>query len=288
MPNPFLKFFKRPPAPLVPGAPKLRTFKELVAIAQALPEYQSLTALVGPKSGALAIEMSYPMEAGFAGQFSEAKLIPRMKDDFRKELSDVHRCIHAITRITFMTRNKVFATLPSHKLMKPADYRALDSDSDLIKAAKWVSYNSGTFMADQTGDHDSAAIQGLERAIKRGAELPMWDDHFLESMRKHCTPPATLNADRPMDPQAKYPSAAGGQYVLRQAFAYMQAVPKPARESDGWRVVACFLLGVILRSHSFLDGNGRTARCAYAAALRKGGLPFTAPTRACEDEICKF
>jgi prophage maintenance system killer protein len=47
-------------------------------------------------------------------------------------------------------------------------------------------------------------------------------------------------------------------------------------ETEGWYDVAAFLFGVIIRAHSFSDGNGHVARAAYAMAIIKGGLAFAA------------
>jgi hypothetical protein len=58
---------------------------------------------------------------------------------------------------------------------------------------------------------------------------------------------------------AKYPSTAGGQYLIKAGIRMMRGIPKPAPETKGWYDIASFLFGTIIRAHSFSDGNGRVA-----------------------------
>ncbi len=52
-----------------------------------------------------------------------------------------------------------------------------------------------------------------------------------------------------------------------------------------WTHVAGYLFGTLIRCHGYVDGNGRTARAAYALALLKGKVPFKAITPAGETAL---
>lgn len=163
---------------------------------------------------------------------------------------------------------------------KMTTFGAVDSDSDARKAAKWLSYKSDTYKKElndaQRGDYLGAVEAGITKAAKHS----LWDERFLIPIRKACSPSGLFENERGVnfEQEGKYPSGPSGEYLREQLFFFMRGIPKPSRQGDdGWRGIALFLLGALLQAHSFTDGNGRTARAAYAAALLQGGLAFAAP-----------
>ena len=60
-----------------------------------------------------------------------------------------------------------------------------------------------------------------------------------------------------MDLQAPYPSTGGAGWLLKRTFEMARGITLPAANSPDWFDLACVLLGGVIRSHGFTDGNGR-------------------------------
>jgi hypothetical protein len=265
-----------------------RTLSDLLKIAHPLPEYKALARIVGHKTADSALAMTYVIDSGFAQ--GDAK---RLSDDMRvvlqKEMNDVLAGHYDLGRILTDAAGEFSKSRNEPtRFLKPSDYGALGSEADAMKAAKWVSYQSASLTPDQNGDTNTAAITRIEAAIKTGLFKNLWSDTFPSFLHAACAPKGTYDEHRGIMLGAKYPSTAGGQYLIKAGIRMMRGIPKPAPETRGWYDVASFLFGTIIRAHSFSDGNGRVARASYAVAIIKGGLAFAAPTKANEDEMCKL
>jgi hypothetical protein len=267
---------------------KRRTLSDLLKIAHPLAEFKSLARIVGNKTADSALAMTYVMESGFA-QGDAKRLSDDMRQVLQKEMNDVLAGHYDLGRI-LADAGGTFSKNRNDPLryLKPSDYGARGSDEDPLKAAKWVSYQSASLTPDQNGDSNNAAITRIEAAIKSGLSKNLWSESFPAFLHAACAPKGTYDELRGIMIGAKYPSTAGGQFLIKAGFRLMRGIPKPAPETKGWYDVAAFLFGAIIRAHSFSDGNGRVARAAYAVAIIKGQLAFAAPTKSSEDEMCKL
>lgn len=267
---------------------KRRTLADLLKIARKEPLFKSLARIVGEKRAAGAVEMTYPVDTGLA-QGEEAKLAKDFRLTLQKELNDVLAGHYDLGRIALDARTGRFAALARQGgFCAPADYGAGASDSSVVKAAKWVSFKSASLTPDQGGGGNPTAISAIEQAIASAAASNLWEARIAPQLHTQCAPPGTFDPLRGIMLGAKYPSTAGGQFLIEAAFKMMAGINRPATGAEEWHNVAGFLFGAIVRAHSFSDGNGRVARAAYAAAIIKGGLAFAAPTKKMEDEMCKL
>lgn len=267
---------------------KQRSLADLLKIARKQQIYQSLARLVSDDTAAAAVEMTYQIDSGLA-QGDEDRLVADFKLMLQKELNDVLSGHYDLGRIAVDAGvGKFRQQAAAGGFSAPADYGAATTDSDLLKAAKWVSYKSASLTPVQGGGGNPSALVAIEAAIKMATNMNLWNANLATYLHKQCAPPGTFDELRGIMPGAKYPSTAGGRFLIQAAFKQMAGIAKPGLNDSKWYDVAGFLFGSIVRAHSFSDGNGRVARAAYAAAVIKGGLPFAAPTKAMEDEMCKL
>lgn len=153
------------------------------------------------------------------------------------------------------------------------------ADSEARKAARWLCYASNS-----DREAGEVAVQAAESVI--GQAVRVTPIHTFEGIKAVNW---SLLFGRQGQPYrfiattgGNLPSSVTGQRLLELALGYAATVP---RDAAGWRGLAGFLLGAVLRAHGFVDGNGRTARAAYAIALLKGGVPFQAVTVRAENEL---
>jgi Fic/DOC family len=287
---------------------KKRTLNDVLEIAHQLSEYKYLARMVGNETADSALAMTYSLDSKLA-QGDANTLSKDMREMLQKESDDIHagqRDLERIMRETLICRryskkqpsdhvDDVYDPQPLYagvdlQFLKPSDYGAHDQDPDEEKAAKWVTFKSASLTPEQNGDVNFAAIVRIKAAIKSGLEKDLWDEAFPKFLHAACAPQGTYDKQRGIMLGAKYPSTAGGQYLIKEAYArgIMRRIPKPGLKSARWHDVAGLLFGMIIRAHSFSDGNGRVARAAYCVAIIQGGLYFAAPTTAIEDEMCKL
>ena len=273
-------------------ARKRRTLGDLLKISHQLSEYTLLARIVGNESAESALAMTYPLDSKLA-QGDVNTLSRDIQQMLQKELNDVLAGRFDLRRImieTWLWGHCSEKRSDPNRFLKPSDYGANDLDEDTLKAAKWVSFKSASLTPAQNGDVNVAAIARIQAAIKSGLSKNLWNEAFPKFLHAACAPKGTYDELRGIMLGAKYPSTAGGQYLIKEAYGreMMSAIPKPAPKSQRWYDVTGFLFGAIIRAHSFSDGNGRVARAAYSVAIIQGGLAFAAPTTATEDELCKL
>lgn len=75
----------------------------------------------------------------------------------------------------------------------------------------------------------------------------------------------------------KYPSNIGGTKVLNDVLSSMATSPMPAQGSNAWYDLALYLLGAVITSQAFTDGNKRMSRFVYVLMLLSGGVPIVVP-----------
>jgi hypothetical protein len=268
------------------GAKRSPAADILWGTARKLPEYQSLCHLVGRRRADEAIAMTFDPNDSSNDYLwvppGSRLLVPTLKELLEKERNDVLNGYRDICRIFNAAARGNFSSRRDdpNRFLDPSDYGVREYDRESRKAARWIISCSGEFTKTPV------PLTRIEFAINGALRVDLWSDRLPRALHKACVPAGTYDTCREMNLQTSYPSASGGQYLIERAFELMAGIPKPPLGATGWHDVAGFLLGVILRAHSLTDGNGRTARMAYAVALFQGGLPFVAPTKATEDEMC--
>ena len=75
----------------------------------------------------------------------------------------------------------------------------------------------------------------------------------------------------------KYPSNIGGMKVLSDILSDLSTTAMPARGDDKWYGLALYMLGSIITTQAFTDGNKRMSRYAYVLMLLSGGVSMVVP-----------
>ena len=117
---------------------------------------------------------------------------------------------------------------------------------------------------------------GVKDALRNAAMYDVRSETVLRDLHRRSVNQASLKPTRCMAKNAPYPSTGGAAYLLTKTFELARGFPAPPAGSLRWFDLSCFLLGAVIRSHGFTDGNGRVGRAAYAAAMLKGQRHFVA------------
>ncbi|MBN9668896.1 Fic family protein [Roseibium aggregatum] len=196
----------------------------------------------------------------------------------------------------------------------PQTYYALDTDSDVTRAAKWICKASNSM-----DENSTAILISVQRCIDTvlNRDLDLRDVATLERIHKGVVGslPANMDILRPTPIGQNYTGVAGGTYLqeyasrqsrrLRTTIALpphlagenhrvrtpgqQQFVFVPQRMpnyNNNWANIGCYLHGAYIRAHGFADGNGRSVRTLFACTLIKSGMGFVAPSRAFETSLC--
>ena len=155
--------------------------------------------------------------------------------------------------------------------MKPAEYGAKEGDSEAMKASRWVNNASNSTKGNEAEIKIVAKI--IEEAIKK---TKLTDSAHLATLNKVLANKKTADY-RAIVMSSPLPSSPAGARLLNVA---LQDISKKKIGDPGMAAADLpgYLLGALVRCHGFVDGNGRTARVAYAVAMLQGGLPFKAVT----------
>jgi hypothetical protein len=144
--------------------------------------------------------------------------------------------------------------------LDPSSYGATAQDDPLTKAAKWI--NSASNSARSSGTQVSETRAMLGDLQNKGVAFDSMNGLQEINSRVRGGVPAGSTSGRLRAPDAPYTSYAGtGAKVLENGLSWAE-MAKAGNVPAGQR--GAFVLGAVLRSHGFEDGNGRTARIAYA------------------------
>ena len=161
---------------------------------------------------------------------------------------------------------------------KPSDYGAEESDTELWKAAKWIT-NSSTSLKN-SGDNPNAPVNlakiyaAMDHVIKN---MDVRKLESLEYLHVHLVDQSTLKETRGPSKQVKYCSTGGAGYLQEKAADFARGIELPDLGNQKWDDLACYFIGAHMRAHGFTDGNGRAVRGIFACALIKGGRDFIVP-----------
>lgn len=314
-PNPFRK--------------KARVFettpREVIERVRQLPDYQALLQATDQESAditAMSV-LNYVVQADptLRGNYASinrsqtffAELLPSY---LRIELQKVRASIQHLDGLLFKAYANIVTELRANPgLQMPlGEYGAHATDSETMRAAKWICRASGTVGRNPDQQTISFIQSTIETALR--LEMDLRDPRTLEFLHTKIAGPVNQMSNKFRIPHrdTNYPGSGGGyylqQFVGRQAteireFMAQQpvdGVPDPGRVQPGnlpnfifvpelsrrfnnYGNIACYLLGAHLRAHGFADGNGRAVRALYACAMIKSGHGFVAPDSPFEKQL---
>lgn len=168
----------------------------------------------------------------------------------------------------------------------PRDYGAHVSDTELWKAAKWITNSSNTLKT--AGDDPEAPVNSTKiyNAMDHVVQnMDVRELAALEYLHARLVDQSKLKATRGPSSAVKYCSTGGAGFLQDRAAALAKGISLPPDADVKWDDLACYLLGAHMRAHGFTDGNGRAVRGLFACALLKGGRPFVVPEAAFEQTL---
>lgn len=254
--------------------------KEFVKLVKGLKEYKTLARLIGQFADGSVLALWNKFSMG-SGKASYAK---GTEKDYKAGLSALLQheitCVLAghyyLGKLQVMARMKSFRGVHSRSILTPEEYGAKSSDPDDVKATRWIISTSNSLV--KTADNPGAPVTAtqIRRAlVEASTTRDIREEATLRWLHTQLVNQAGLRPTRCMAKEAPYPSTGGAAFLLSKTFELARGLTLPAKRDPAWFDVACFLLGAVIRSHGFTDGNGRVGRGAFAAAMLAGGIPFT-------------
>lgn len=114
--------------------------------------------------------------------------------------------------------------------------------------------------------------------------MPLDSMEGLEEINRRLTGSSQNSALRLRGMESPLPFSATGAEGLKTGLSWARQA-NTADHSISGSERGAFLLGATLRAHGFEDGNGRTARAAFALSQLQDGGKFHAITKEHEDEL---
>ena len=161
---------------------------------------------------------------------------------------------------------------------QPRDYGADESDTELWKAAKWITNSSNTLKSAADDSSAPVNLSKIYAAMSHVVQnMDVRDLSALEYLHQRLVDQSKLKPTRGPSSAVKYCSTGGAGYLQDRAAAMAAGIPLPSDGDAKWDDLACYFLGAHMRAHGFTDGNGRAVRGLFACALLKGSRPFVVP-----------
>jgi hypothetical protein len=247
----------------------------------ALKEHGQLVKLIGPGFAAGSVTALWNKWSGGRPtfQFSTSDK-SQWKDIFggllTYEMLMVRQGHDHISALQLRARTGGFADEFTDKIMPSADYNARDTDSNEDRATAYIVHTSNSLKTSADVPNAPITRTGVKDALRNAAMYDVRSETVLRDLHRRSVNQASLKPTRCMAKNAPYPSTGGAAYLLTKTFELARGFPAPPAGSLRWFDLSCFLLGAVIRSHGFTDGNGRVGRAAYAAAMLKGQRHFVA------------
>jgi len=253
--------------------------KDFGKLVTSLLEYQQLERIIGPlyAQGSLKAMWNKLSMGGTHAQYNDRSVYQGMLVGMLKhEINCVLSAHYHIGSLQVKARTRAFSNQFRADTMAPADYGARTTDSNVEKAASYIIFTSTSLK--KTADSVSAPVTrtAIQQALQNAAQYDPRSQATLRDLHRRLVDQTALRPTRCMDKSAPYPSTGGAAFLLEKTFSFAKGIPLPASGSADWFDLACFLLGAVIRSHGFTDGNGRVGRAAFATAMLKGGGNFVA------------
>ncbi len=202
----------------------------------------------------------------------------------RHELNTVLNGHYHIGKLKICADHKSYSPKMQSMTMNPVDYGAKDTDSNLDKATQYIIFTSNTLK--NTADSATAPVTrvAIRNMFQQAAGHDVRTEKTMRDLHGACVDTATIPASRSTNTTAPYPGVGGGAYLLAASMNMARSMQLPAAASVEWFDLACYMLGSVIRSHGFTDGNGRAGRAAYAVAMLRGGVTFR-PLKVDEEKL---
>lgn len=246
-----------------------------------LPEWSQLLRMIGTPYAEGTLKALWN-KFGSSGtfQYKDKAALTQFQEAFssllKHEMSCVLQAHYHIGALSIKARLGGFTNEFATKVMQPADYGAKLTDANADRAAQYIIHTSNSLRGKADDPAAPVKRSDITLALQNAALYDVRSEATLRDLHRRLVNQAGLRPTRCVDKQAPYPSTGGAAYLLTKTFEFARGIPVPAPNAPEWFDLSCFLLGAVIRSHGFTDGNGRVGRAAYAAAMVKGGLPFVA------------
>lgn len=213
------------------------------------------------------------LAAGIGANWSDDQLIGAGETLMDIEIDNAISAGLVLGKLASKLTGGQLAPLIGANTLAEAQYGATAADADSRKAATWVCHASNTLQP--------AAVGSVENVINEAVRVTTVTSlEGILSVNAALLHGAQVPAGRAIVPGSPLPSSIAGRRLLQVAAQYIEGANPGV--GVAWTDLACYLLGTVIRTHGFVDANGRSGRALYAVALLKGGAPFTAITVAGE------
>jgi hypothetical protein len=155
--------------------------------------------------------------------------------------------------------------------MPHTEYGYRDRDTTYVGAARWVVNASSTFRG-QAPEKQSRTLLDLASVIKSAVNgdiafnTPRGLLEFYAQIVGETVQGKTQRMMHP-NPAVPTPSDKIGHALMLH---WLEKVANVTGHDRNFLGVGMFMMGTIVGCHGFVDGNGRTARCCYAAGCIRG------------------
>ncbi|MFJ7792954.1 hypothetical protein [Pseudomonas sp. NPDC096950] len=192
-------------------------------------------------------------------QFKDPTVLPEI---FNDTLKVENRNLAAMNQHQAIVRASDLGKAPYGGVLAEMSFNSGGLTDNVERATAWI-------LKASNSRNDADTISALLREFSRNGQ-PLTDPAVYQALHRRLVPEPT-NALRSPTAEARYPSNVSGAAMLEKHLATLD----PAHEHFGKQ-----MLGSFLGYHSFVDGNGRTARAIYAItelrANRFNALPISA------------
>ena len=235
----------------------------------------------------LAFWNKFRMDTNAASYLSEEETVywDDISNLFQHEINCVLQGHRHLASLASRARSGAFVRTPTlrHEVMAPADYGAKETDSNLEKATHYIMTSSASLA--QSANNPNAPVNAVKvnaALLAASTTMDVRNESTLRYLHHQLVNQAGLEPTRNPSLEVIYPSSGGSGFLIEKTFNLARGMIVPAQHDLRWFDLACFLFGAVVRSHGFVDGNGRVGRGAYAVAMLASGLPFVAPKASAE------
>jgi hypothetical protein len=229
----------------------------------------------------IALVVDHHMAAAIALDRSYAQLFELGDAVIGLELTNIYSSLFRLGGLALrLNLHNMANQLTAGNVLAEATYNALVGDSPATKAAKWLVHSSNTLADAQVSAIRDTLIALNNQPVALNTLAGLAQINYM------------VNIGGGIAPQYRGIAVNGGRIVcsasgtrLLELSMQQTAGVVPGVGGITWADYALYLLATVVRAHGFTDGNGRTARAAYALAMLRGGVAFRAPTNQFETSL---
>lgn len=234
----------------------------LADIARQSDDARSLAKVLGTDTvDSLSRQLAHKYSLDNLYQFKDHTVLPEI---FDYTLKVEYKNLAAMNQHQAIVRASDLGKAPYGGVLDEVSFNPGGLTDNVERATAWI-------LKASNSRNDADTISALLREFSRNGRS-LTDPAVYQALHRRLVPEAT-NTLRSPTAEARYPSNVSGAAMLEKHLATLD----PTHEHFGKQ-----MLGSFLGYHSFVDGNGRTARAMYAItelrANRFNALPISAET----------